>query len=130
MLSKNMFRLTTKLPLFMKPKYELNTFRTTHRLFSTNKTNSTDKDNSRSFFNMIRKKKYLDITNTHLHSVVNQLENKDRATISRVVTLIESQNNDHRHKADKILEILFKRYKKKHGNKFLDQNLPAFRIGM
>ena len=47
-----------------------------------------------------------------------------------MVTLIESLNLEHRHKADKIFEILFKRYKEKHGNNSLDQTLPTFRIGI
>jgi LAO/AO transport system kinase len=62
--------------------------------------------------------------------VVNRLENKDRPIISRVVTLVESLNITHRHKADEIFKLLFQRYKKKNDGRALDKKLPTFRIGI
>ncbi|CAI2372222.1 unnamed protein product [Moneuplotes crassus] len=99
-------------------------------MFSTLGFNQEDVTNSHSFFRLVRQKKYHEISDSLYQSVVNQLESKDRVTISRVVTLIESLNLEHRRRADKIFEILFKRYKEKNLNHSLDQDLPTFRIGI
>lgn len=85
---------------------------------------------SNEFFKLVRQSKYNQIQPTHLKSVVDLLEAKDRGNISRVVTLIESLNLSHRHKADEILRLLFQKYKQKHDNLPLDQTLPTFRIGI
>lgn len=88
------------------------------------------KEISSEFFTFVRKRQYDSISPNHLDSVVKMLDQKDRTTISRVVTLIESTNHTHRGKADEIFKKLFKSYKEDHGNKPLDKQLPTFRMGI
>jgi hypothetical protein len=120
-----MFGINIKRPNYFKTSI--------HRLpFRKFSTTSYDSDHLHSceFFTLIRTSKYGEVKPSHIKSVVNLLESKDRGNISRVVTLIESFNLDHRKKADEILKTLFERYKKSHNNLPLDQTLPTFRIGI
>ena len=91
---------------------------------------SNDKKYTNDFFRWIRRQKYNEIEDYHYDSVVKWLENKERASISRMVTLIESLNHDHRLTADEIFRRLFIKYKQKHDNESLDKQLPTFRIGI
>ena len=71
---------------------------------------------SNEFFTFIRRKEYSLLTDTHYKAVVSMLESKDRSSISKVVTLIESSNSVHRLKADELFKRLFKSYNRLQNN--------------
>jgi LAO/AO transport system kinase len=85
---------------------------------------------SNEFFKYIRRKEYNSLSEDHFNAVIKQLESKDRSSISKVVTLIESSDVIHRLKADELFKRLFNSYKKSHDNKSLDHQLPTFRMGI
>ena len=100
------------------------------RNFCTVQSSKSNQELSNEFFKFIRRKEYDSLSETHYNAVVNQLESKDRSSISKVVTLIESSDVVHRLKADELFKRIFKSYKKSHDNENLDKQLPTFRIGI
>lgn len=63
------------------------------------------------------------MTASEISERVDRLIERDRSSISRTITLIESSREEHRDDADKVMRELFKRTPER-------RNHPAIRIGM